>query len=87
MLVRLLSAVLHHGVHHDAGQCVDIDDSIAESLVSRGLADCPRSSEPTPEFPTVKRDPIAQAHLKEAGALNVPTGMNEATPRSQPRRR
>lgn len=70
MLIRLLCAVMHQGVHLDAGMLVRIDDELAVSWIDRGLAQpASATSSATPE---TERDPIALAQLEELGALGVP---------------
>ena len=71
MLIALTSAVMHQGVHHEAGTCVDFEDAVAESLLSRGLAQLPIMQASAPPTPAVERDPIATAQLEEMGALNA----------------
>jgi hypothetical protein len=82
---------MHQGVHYDAGTRMDMDDWIAESLVSRGLAKATTLDAPTPPMPVAERDPIATAQLEELGALNVtvPTVPDKSSmpTRPHPRRR
>lgn len=71
MLVRLTTAVMHRGVHLDAGTRLQIDDALAASWVSRGFAVSGIDASISPLTARVERDPIALAQLAEVGGLPV----------------